>query len=358
MESVPSIGGSNSPASGTPKLVGDVLLGVLSSILLEARDEGRFTVDLLLIEPDLYWDLLKVLYRKIRITRGSTIRRLRVAFVENPELPTLVRELRIQVVSPPLVEFQYTDVFGSSFDLPEILVAVAPFVEHLAIQCRMHPDILLAFRTTSFPKVVVLEAPHYLLMDAHRSIRLHARLRSCFRSRGIDLDGGGRIRRLNATSISDEWPALRRLCIRCKWGLPPLEVPLFDFTHFVGVKQVSVVLTDRTWEANIAHFLAHIRPPPNADAIALVLCNRHYVRHSLFAHHTYHPKMVVPVFGDPEQFTYCGDPDFAYLCDLVCVVNAEPARQAFWDRVQDYVRRRQLSPEVFHSDLDRLMRFK
>ncbi|KAK7033685.1 hypothetical protein VNI00_012685 [Paramarasmius palmivorus] len=357
---MPSTRGSAAQGQVRPRvtLVKDVLLEVLGSVILDSRAEGWFTVALLLVEPDLYWDLMRILYRKIRLTRVRTVGRLAAAFRLNPHLPSLVRQLRIVVAGPPLVEFFYSEVLGLTFQIPFVLAAVAPFIEHLGIQCRLHPDLLYVFRTTVFPKLVSMEVPCYLIMDKYRTIRLHARLRRSFRGLSLVPPSSGRSVRLTEASLKDCWPVLKRLSVRCKWGLYPAEIPMYDFSHLSSVEEMMVLLTERTWEANVAQFLAHIRVPPKVSVVALFLSNTTFIRNALFANHHFHPTVVVPVFGDPEASSYCGDPDFAYICNLVCLVKEKPREEGFWERMKEFQASRSLLPELFHTDRYQMMRWK
>ncbi|KAK7027420.1 hypothetical protein VNI00_015256 [Paramarasmius palmivorus] len=213
-------------------------------------------------------------------------------------------------------------------------------------------------RTTCFPKLRSMEVPYFFVLDPVTTIRLHSRLRNCVSELHIFNRDGGRIRRLTLLTMVDGWPALKRLCVRCKWGLPPFDGPLFDFTHLNTVTELSVLLVDRPWAANVAFFLAHMHPPPNVDVIALLLCNRQFVRHSLFTDHLFHPKMVVPVFGDPSQAVYRGEAHLEYICNLVCVVDERPTQEGFWVKLKESIGRRTLLPHLFHSDCKDLIKLK
>ncbi|KAK7018044.1 hypothetical protein VNI00_018417 [Paramarasmius palmivorus] len=203
-----------------------------------------------------------------------------------------------------------------------------------------------------------MEVPYYFVLDALSTIRLHARIRNFLSEVHVFRREGPRIQRLTLVTVIDGWPVLKRLCVRCKWGLPPFDGPLYDLTYLKTIVDLSILLVDRSWEANVAFFLAHVRPPPNVEVIALLLCNRQFVRHSLFSVHRFHPKLVVPVLGDPLQAVYGGDQILPYIDNLLCVVSEPPRDKEFWRKIREFVDRRTLLPDLFLSDGRDLLRLK
>ncbi|KAK7019411.1 hypothetical protein VNI00_018066 [Paramarasmius palmivorus] len=343
-------------------LVFDVVLDILSDVMRDRLDcvgsGDDSIVGLLLLRRCFLDSLLAVLYQRIRITRADVLPKLHRAFVLNPKLGGLVESLCINIsVNVPLL-VGLNDVFGPCYGIPGILFAVAPTLTVLVLNTRIHPNIVYAMRSIVFPRLESLEIPHYYLLDVPSTIRIHARIRQGYRLSKYS-GTASKVERLTEASLVDSWPVLKRLCVRCRWGIPDFEGVSFDLSHLDSVIEMVIALSNRTWDVNLAYFLLDMKPPASAEVIALLNTSRYYqVRHTEYVGLSFHPKVVVPVFGDPVVHRYRGDPDLGYLCSLVHVVPDKPNKEAFWWSMRNIVANREDEPEVFHSDRNTLVKFK
>ncbi|KAK7019821.1 hypothetical protein VNI00_017910 [Paramarasmius palmivorus] len=347
------------PVEGPMTMVYDVVLDILSDVMRNRRDSiplgEESVVELLLLRRCFLESLLSVLYEKISITQADRLPELHRAFVLNPKLGGLVRALCINLsVKVPLM-VGLNEVFGPCYGVPGILSAVAPTLTMLVLNTRIHPNIVYAMRTIVFPQLRSLELPHYYLLDVPSTIRIHCRIRQGYRLSKYS-GAVGKVERLTEASLVKCWPVLKRLCIRCRWGIPDFEGVSFDLTHLDSVIEMVVVLSDRTWDVNLVYFLLDMKPPASAEVIALVHGSRYHLRHTEYVGLSFHPKLVVPVFGDPAVHRYSGDPELGYLCSLVHIVADRPNKEEFWKSVRDIVASRDVDPEVFHSDCGALVR--
>ncbi|KAK7035554.1 hypothetical protein VNI00_011847 [Paramarasmius palmivorus] len=347
---------SNDPRTGDKgPLLFEIAVQILGIFIEDAKADGEGVVTALLLQRGYNETLFPVVYGKLDISSPSRLARLRRTFAENPYLSTLVRSLCLNFSAiPPLdVDLPYT--FGAASDIPDVLAAVSGSVEVLMLSTWVHPDVIHAVRTNVFRRLRVLEAPHYVLLDVPTTIALHARLRHFYRAFD-SRSRNTRVTRLTVAAMDKNWPSLERLCIQCTWGVPDEDYPVLDFSHLRGIPEVGVSLTGRDWEFNVHHFLRRFIPPAGCSVIALLRAPGQVVNHELYVGRTFHPKVFIPVFGNPRLFVYCGTRELEYLCALTHVVEDRPSLDAFWDTATDFVRSRSAIEQVFHGEGSVLVR--
>ncbi|KAK7041970.1 hypothetical protein VNI00_008952 [Paramarasmius palmivorus] len=332
----------------------ELVVDILKLVVAESKAVGDLCVSVLLLERDYTASLLPEVYRKIRISDPDKLGRLSRTLVGNPYLASLVHSLSLNFSTAPPLRVDVPYIYGCSYDIPAILKAVSATIRVLVLSAKVHPDIMYAMRCNRFPCLETLEAPHYVLMGIEPTIILHARLRESYRAFDTRLRAA-KIRRLTVASMHDSWPALRRLCIQCVWGVPYCEDSL-DFSHIRNVSDVAVALCGREWVDNIQHFLGHMIPPPNSSVVALLRGDGYFARHELYVGITFHPKVFIPVFGNPRLLVYRGPPDLEYLCCLTHVVPVRPFEEEFWVDAKEFVARRRLLARVFHEEGGTLVR--
>ncbi|KAK7021068.1 hypothetical protein VNI00_017557 [Paramarasmius palmivorus] len=333
--------------TGVPLLF-EIAVQILGIVIEETRAEGDLFVAALLVSREYNEDLLPYIYKRVRISTPSRLTQFNYTVTTNPRLASMVEALCLNFSDAPLLHTDFPSMIAHPREIPSVLAAVASSLRVLVISVNAHPDILSALRTNVFPLLHTLEAPHYALMDDLSTIRLHSRLRQCLR--GCDTGATGRISRLTLPSMARNWPALRRLCIHCVWGAPDADGSPFDYRHLDTVSHVAVSLSGGQWESNVQYFLRRILPPSRASAVALLRPEGMYADHSLYASLTFHPKLFVPVFGDPARFRYVGPPELEHLCNLTHVVLHRPSDERFWVEAERFLGARELLGRVFHTE--------
>ncbi|KAK7023601.1 hypothetical protein VNI00_016640 [Paramarasmius palmivorus] len=329
-------------------LLFDIAVQILGIVIEETKAEGDLFVAALLLSKDYNDVLLPSIYRRVRLSSPTRLTQFNHTVTTNRQLASMVEALCLNFSDAPLLYTDFPCMIAYPREIPSVLAAVAPFLRVLVISVNVHPDILSALRTNVFPVLHTLEAPHYALMDADSTIRLHSRLRQCLR--GSDTPPTGRRNRLTLASIVRSWPALRRLCIQCMWGAPDADGSPFDFRHLDTVAHVAVSLSGGEWESNVQYFLRRILPPSRASVVALLRPEGMYAHHSLYASLSFHPRLFVPVFGDPARFRYVGPAELEHLCNLTHVILQRPSDERFWAEAEQFLSTRDLLRRVFHGE--------
>ncbi|KAK7021321.1 hypothetical protein VNI00_017423 [Paramarasmius palmivorus] len=333
-----------------PSLVQDVLDEILAIELCERMETRDSVSELLVLDKACKRRLYPVLYSRIRLGGPRQIYRLSRTLSSNAQVAQYVRYLSVTWACTP---FSGVDSYGPlpfPGGIPAIVAAVAPYVELLIMNTSVHQDILYAMRTNVFPNLVTMEAPYYLLMDPDWTTQFHARLgemaRACNFLRTVTSDNAPRLDRSN---IRKCWPALRRVCVQCKWGAPDMGLRPFSLEHLTTVVELAVVLYTRPWDTNLDHFLVNMVLPASVKVVALIPSRYHRKVHELYVGLSFHPKTVIPIYGDPKVSVYEGNRDLEYLCCLTQVVPAWPGDEDFWVLLKEFVKRRRLDPLVFHE---------
>ncbi|KAK7021986.1 hypothetical protein VNI00_017088 [Paramarasmius palmivorus] len=243
----------NVPAS----LCYDTTQEVLKWSIEMRREDGGSIWELLLLERNHTNETLK-------ITRSTTISLLHRTVLSNP---ALFRKTRTACIA-------CNDLLSMMFDtnqpqiaclIADIVRAVSSTVETLDLKLRFHPGILHALRTTLFPKLRVLAAPVYFLLDVNSSIRIHAITKNIgYGTNRI----AGRRNRITVAGSESNWPILNRVFVTCFKDAPSDLTSTLDISYMASVKELAIVMHNRAdWAFNVSYFLSNIVLPPNVEVI-------------------------------------------------------------------------------------------
>ncbi|KAK7049481.1 hypothetical protein VNI00_005512 [Paramarasmius palmivorus] len=333
-----------------PSLVEDVLGEILAIELCERMEDRDGVCELLTLDNTCKRLLYPLVYSRIRLVGAQQVYLLARTLSSNDRLAQYVRYLSISWTCAP---FSRDESYGPSpfpGGVPAVIRAVAPYVQLLIMNTSVHQDIVYAMRTRVFPNLHTMEAPYYLVMDRDWTAQFYDRLGEMARACGfLRPSNSYAAPRLDPLYIPDCWPALQRLCVQCKWGAPDVGHRPFRLHHLSTVVELAVVLYTRPWDTNLNHFLLDMTLPDSVEVVALIPSRYHRKVHELYVALSFHPKAVIPIYGEPEINVYDGNPELEYLCCLTRIVSARPGDEEFWVKLKEFVASRTMHRLVFHE---------
>ncbi|KAK7053081.1 hypothetical protein VNI00_004402 [Paramarasmius palmivorus] len=214
--------------------------------------------------------LLPLLYRKVTITNRDTLHYYARRFSDVPFVSINIVKVYIRCRGTYLV--RDPTLPNSLVDFPvslgTFLRAVAASLEHLALEIPSHPLIVSAIRTTTFPRLRTLYAPHYLLLEEAETVRVYHSIGRTYRENG-DNNNRYEFPVLAEADIVSSWPVLQELVLEVinVEGWADLPLPL-TFTRLHTLERAAIILDKFDWESGFRS-LQGIEIPANVEVVAI-----------------------------------------------------------------------------------------